>query len=105
MKSSVRFKDIAQNYGQVFIQHYHRTVKVGTDIQEDGQIKLPQCLVFFPIPPIDNAMRCSNCGRAEWNASNFGNTVHFCPDREIEIEHTEFRAQGISTDSKRILPS
>lgn len=81
-KIKVQFKHIAEKYrGVILIQHY----------TFDGS---KRCLAFTPIDPVQFAgdHKCGSCGLSEWNATNFGNPVHFCPDREIEIEVTDFRA-------------
>ncbi len=48
-------------------------------------------LAFTPIESIDSQVLCA-CGHAIWNATNFCNPVHFCPNRELEVIVTNFRA-------------
>lgn len=49
-------------------------------------------LAFTPIEKEDSHVMC-DCGHPFWNATNFGNKIHFCPNKEYTFEVTEFRAQ------------
>lgn len=91
--NKVKFADIAKSYGQVFIYHWEKSadLKYAEFLGIDNPEPQKQYLVFFPVPSVDNGIRCSNCGHAEWNAHNFGNLIHFCPNHEMQIEFTKFQ--------------
>lgn len=75
------FKQIAErNTGRILIMRY------GTAKQGE------KYLVFSPIPPKDSTMKCGSCGWNIWNATNFSNDIHFCPNREIEVEITDYKS-------------
>jgi hypothetical protein len=72
-----KFKEIAEkNIGRILFMDYGRNKE--------------KTLAFSPIPPIKSNMQCSECKTSQWNATNFSNNIHFCPDREIEIEITDY---------------
>ena len=50
-------------------------------------------LTFAPITPVPSNVTCE-CGHNEWNATNFSNLIHFCPNREIDVFITDFRANN-----------
>jgi hypothetical protein len=50
-------------------------------------------LAFSPLAsPVDSSMKCGRCGYALWNATNFVNTIHFCPDKEYGVTVTDYVA-------------
>lgn len=49
-------------------------------------------LVFSPIPPRDSGIKCDSCGLSVWNATNFSCDIHFCPDRELDVEITDYNS-------------
>jgi len=40
--------------------------------------------------PIPSDLICSKCKQAVWNAHNFSNAVHFCPNQERVFGITDF---------------
>lgn len=58
-----------------------------------GQSK-EKTLTFAPLPRgvPTSTMKCGACGTSEMNATNFHNLVHFCPNREMEVFVTDFKA-------------
>ena len=36
-----------------------------------------------PVAPVNPDLVCDNCGKGVWNATNFGNNVHFCPQTTV----------------------
>jgi len=81
MKTKFRFISTPANYNRIFIQTYRGV---------SGELKN---LAFFPIKPVSMVghIPCG-CGSREWNAHNGTNTIHFCLDREIDVEKTDFFA-------------
>jgi len=55
---------------------------------------------IVPIAPQPSNMRCDNCGTSQWNAHNLGNTIHICPNMEIEVE---FPSERISVNFKKTI--
>ena len=75
------FRQIAsnpENMGRIIHQRYN-TVKDGVKYN-----------TWSPIPPIESGMRCGECGLSVWNATNFSCPIHFCPDRVVEVELTDY---------------
>ncbi len=78
-KITTKFKYLqAAHKGQIVFQHYGKDNK--------------KTLVFSPIDDIASNMRCDNCKCSVWNATNFNNTVHFCPDIENTFEVSDYKA-------------
>lgn len=92
--TKITYRDIAKNYGKVYIHHWEKSVdaKYAEFLGIENPEPEKHYLVFFPVKPVDNGMQCSNCGFAEWNANNFGGLIHFCPNREIQVEFTDYTA-------------
>lgn len=69
-----KFRRLANKYaGRVLIHNY-----------------AGKSLAFTPLAkPEPSSIPC-NCGDSTWNATNFGNTIHFCPEREIEVVVTDY---------------
>ena len=79
---TTKFKFLQSNYtGYVVFKHYGKDNK--------------KTLVFSPIADIPSNMTCDNCKQAVWNATNFGNTVHFCPDMESTFEVSDYKAAKV----------
>ena len=76
MTIKAKFADVRKQYaGQILIHNYG-----------------DKSLAFSPLTmAIDSQLRCE-CGQMEWNATNFGNSIHFCPNREYTFEVTNYRA-------------
>jgi hypothetical protein len=78
-KMKAKYRDIARAHeGRILILAY--SVR-----------GVSKSLVFSPVPARPSGLMCS-CGNSDWNATNFGNFVHFCPDREMEVEVTDYRS-------------
>lgn len=77
-KITTKFSRIAKEHaGRILLHSYADNTK---------------CFAFSPlVTPVQSTMKCE-CGHAVWNATNFGNLVHFCPDREMTVEVTDFVA-------------
>jgi len=79
---NVKFRDIQKYAGYVCIQTY----------EIRGEKK---DLAFTPVAePVESDIKCSNCGIGAWNATNFCNTIHFCPNRELaDVMITDYKAK------------
>lgn len=49
---------------------------------------------FFAIEPKTSGFKCDDCGQAVWNASNLSNDIHFCPNRELDIDFSPYKVQN-----------
>jgi hypothetical protein len=64
-------------------------------IESWGDGVLAKSLAFTPLAePVPSAMKCSDCGCSEWNASNFSNLIHFCPGKTYDVFVSDYRAVG-----------
>jgi hypothetical protein len=72
----VKFKEIARKYNYIFSLVYNTAA---------GKKEL----AFAPIKPVPTDLKCE-CGLSEYNATNFFNLIHFCPEREIEVFESNF---------------
>jgi hypothetical protein len=72
----MKFKFVADKYaGRILIHNYNG-----------------KSLTFTPLTtPVSSSMRC-DCGDGDYNATNFGNVIHFCPNREYEFVVTDYFA-------------
>lgn len=76
-KTKLTFKELQRFHkGRIILLSYSNNTKT---------------LAFSPVDNVDNNLPCQ-CGHSVWNATNFGGLVHFCPDREMEVEVTDFKA-------------
>lgn len=69
--SSARFRDLQSHAGHIM---FHVYTYLGKRKE----------LAFSPIKPVNSDMQCSNCGQKTWNATNFVNLIHFCPNTVLE---------------------
>ena len=61
-------------------------------IQSYGEAGSGKSLAFTPlVMDVASGMRCE-CGHAGYNATNFGNAIHFCPNRVYEFTVTDYFA-------------
>ncbi len=54
---------------------------------------LKQDVAFVTIPPRASNMQCDACKSSVWNASNLNNDVHFCVNRDLDIEFSRYYRQ------------
>lgn len=53
---------------------------------------LDKTLTFSPLTTsVTSSLRCE-CGAVEFNATNFSNLIHFCPNKVYEFFVTDFHA-------------
>ena len=53
---------------------------------------MDKSLTFSPLTTgVASGLRCE-CGAVEFNATNFSNLIHFCPNKEYQFEVTDFHA-------------
>ena len=71
-----KFERVAEKYAGRILFHIHGD----------------KCLAFTPLTmDVQSEVLCS-CGHAVWNATNFGNLIHFCPNQVYEFEITKYQA-------------
>ena len=63
----------------------------GTIILMTYGVGLAKNLAFTPTENFDSSMTC-NCGCSFWNATNFNNKIHFCPNNELDVLITDYKA-------------
>ena len=77
MKATIR-QIFERDAGRVFFVNYTKR----------GEKRSFACVA---IQPRDSVMRCDACGTSQWNASNLGNDIHFCPDWEIDVTFSDYK--------------